>query len=274
MSVLPWDMSASAACPRTLWDVNGEKTTLAEWIRDAGAITVLSGAGVSTYSGIPDYRGPQGVWTKDPSAAALSSIDSYVSDPEVRKRAWLARRDHPAWQAQPNVAHQALVSLEQAGKLRAIITQNIDELHQQAGSDPASVIELHGTMFQVECLSCGQRGSMAEALERVRAGEEDPACRACGGMQKSATISFGQSLREEVVQAAVRAARGCDLMLAIGSSLTVQPAAGLCLEAMDNGARLIVLNNEDTPYDSVADGVLNTPVQESLPDLLDRALPL
>lgn len=252
--------------------MNGEVTTLAEWIRDARSVTVLSGAGVSTHSGIPDYRGPQGVWTKDPTAAALSTIDSYVSDPEVRKRAWRARRDHPAWQAEPNQAHRALVSLERAGKLRAIITQNIDELHQRAGSDPDKVIEVHGTMFQVECLTCGERVSMAEALKRVEAGEEDPSCLACGGMQKSATVSFGQELRPEVITAAARAARECDVFLAVGSSLTVQPAAGLCLEALNDGGRLVVINNDETQYDAVADGVLNAPVQEALPDLIDRAL--
>lgn len=247
-------------------------TTLADWLRESRAVTVLSGAGVSTQSGIPDFRGPQGLWTKDPSAAALSTIDTYVSDPEVRKRAWVARRDHPAWQAQPNPAHEALVSLERAGRLHAIVTQNIDELHQRAGSDPDKVIEIHGTMFQVDCLSCGERAPMAAVLQRVEAGEADPACRFCGGILKSATISFGQSLRPEVIEDALRAARSCDLFLAVGSSLTVQPAAGLCVEAADAGARLIVINSEETPYDRVADGVLNTSVHEALPDLVNRAV--
>lgn len=252
--------------------MTGEEATLSRWVRDATAITVLSGAGVSTQSGIPDFRGPQGVWTRDPSAAALSTIDTYVSDPEVRQRAWAARRDHPAWRAEPNPAHRSLVSLERAGKLHAIVTQNIDELHQRAGSDSDKVIEIHGTMFHVDCLSCGERTSMAAALQRVEAGEADPPCRSCGGILKSATISFGQALRPDVIEAALRAARACDLFLAVGSSLTVQPAAGLCLEAVEGGARLIVINADETPYDSVADGVLNTPVQDALPDLVNRAV--
>lgn len=247
-------------------------TTLAEWVCGAEAITALTGAGVSTGSGIPDYRGPNGVWTKDPSAAALSTIDNYVSDPEVRKRAWLARRDHSAWEAQPGAAHRALVSLERAGKLRAIVTQNIDELHQRAGNSPEKVVEVHGTMFGVDCLNCGRRTSMAGELERVAAGEEDPACPACGGMLKSATISFGQALRPEVMDAAARAARDCDLFIAAGSSLTVQPAAGLCLEAVENGARLIVVNGAETPYDRVADGVLTGRVEAELPKLVDSAV--
>lgn len=251
--------------------MDDQAATLAEWLRTARAVTVLSGAGVSTESGIPDFRGPQGLWTRDPSAAALSTLDTYLADPEVRRRAWLARRDHPAWSAQPNAAHEALVDLERGGKLVAVVTQNIDELHQRAGSDPERVIELHGSMFGVDCLNCGERTTMVEALRRVAEGEEDPACLACGGVQKSATISFGQALRPEVLEAAVNAARSCDLFLAIGSSLTVQPAAGLCVEAVDSGARLVVINNDPTPYDSLAEIALHQPVHEALPASVERA---
>lgn len=268
-----WPSRTGCDRKRVSWhDVNDEVTTLSGWLRDARAITVLSGAGISTQSGIPDFRGPQGVWTKDPSAAALSTIDSYVSDPEVRKRSWQARRDHPAWHARPNSAHEALVDLERAGKLHAVITQNIDELHQRAGSDRDKVIEVHGTMFGVDCLECGERSAMADALERVAAGEEDPRCRTCGGLLKSATISFGQALRPEVLDAAADAARACDVFLAVGSSLTVHPVAGFCMAAIEHGARLIVVNAEETPYDRVADGVLQAPVEEALPDLVQRAL--
>jgi NAD-dependent deacetylase len=233
---------------------------------------VLTGAGISTDSGIPDFRGPQGVWTKDPAAAALSSIDSYVSDPDVRRRAWRARRDHPAWNAQFNQGHAALIALERAGRLRAIVTQNIDGLHQAAGSSAEVVIEIHGTMREAECLTCGLRTPMPEVLERVDAGEEDPPCLNCGGIQKSATISFGQSLRQEVLDAAILAARSCDLFLAVGTSLTVQPAAALCLEAIEFGARLVIINAQPTPYDQVADAVLRTPIGESLPTLVDLAI--
>jgi NAD-dependent deacetylase len=246
--------------------------TLGEWLPEARSITVLTGAGISTDSGIPDFRGPQGVWTRDPAAAVLSSIDSYLSDPDVRRRSWLSRRDHPAWHAEPNAGHAALVDLERAGRLRALITQNIDGLHQAAGSSPGLVIEIHGTMREAECLSCGLRTPMPQVLERVAAGEEDPPCLECGGIQKAATISFGQELRPVVLQAAVEAARSCDLFLAVGTSLTVQPAAGLCLEAVEYGARLVIVNAQPTPYDEIADAVLRRPIGHTLPRLVERAL--
>jgi NAD-dependent deacetylase len=241
-----------------------------EWLREAASVTVLTGAGISTESGIPDFRGPQGVWTKDPKAAAMATLDVYVADPDVRRRAWRSRRDHPAWGARPNAGHAALVALERAGRLRAIVTQNIDGLHQKAGSDPALVIEVHGTMLDAECLGCGLRTPMPEVLERVAAGEDDPPCLECDGIQKSATISFGQALRPEVFGAAVRAARECDLFLAIGSSLGVQPAAGLCAEAVEHGARLVIINAQETPYDPVADAVIREPIGEVLPALVSE----
>ncbi|MBD2893902.1 Sir2 family NAD-dependent protein deacetylase [Spirillospora sp. NPDC000708] len=246
--------------------------TLAGLLPQAASITVLTGAGISTDSGIPDFRGPQGVWTKDPSAEAMSTIGAYIADPEVRRRSWRARRDHPAWHAEPNAAHAALVELERAGRLRALITQNIDGLHQRAGSGPETVIEIHGTMRDAVCLSCGLRTPMPEVLARVDAGEDDPPCTACGGIQKSATISFGQALEQDVLDAAITAARSCDLFLAVGTSLTVQPAAGLCLEAADHGARLVIMNAEPTPYDGLADAVLRTPIGEALPRLARIAL--
>jgi NAD-dependent deacetylase len=243
---------------------------IGEWLRGAAAVTVLTGAGISTESGIPDFRGPQGIWTKDPKAAAMATIDVYVSDPEVRRRAWRSRREHPAWGAEPNAGHAALVDLERAGRLRAIVTQNIDGLHQKAGSDPDLVIEVHGTMLDAECLACGLRTPMPEIMERVDRGEDDPPCAACGGIQKSATISFGQALEPEVFDAAVRAARECDLFLAIGSSLSVQPAAGLCLEAVERGARLVIINAQETPYDRLADAVIREPIGEVLPTLVSE----
>ncbi|GAA2591492.1 NAD-dependent deacylase [Actinomadura fulvescens] len=245
--------------------------TLADWLPTAQSITVLSGAGISTDSGIPDFRGPQGVWTRDPAAAAMSTIGSYLADPQVRRRAWRSRRDHPAWTAEPNAGHAALVALERAGRLRAIVTQNIDGLHQRAGSSAELVIEIHGTMREAECLSCGLRTPMPEVLARVDAGEEDPPCPACGGIQKSATISFGQALKQEVLEAAIAAARSCDLFVAVGTSLTVQPAAGLCLEAVEHGARLVIINAQPTPYDGLADAVLREPIGETLPRLVDLA---
>jgi len=244
------------------------ETEVVGWVATASSITVLTGAGISTDSGIPDFRGPNGVWTRNPSAQRMVTLQSYVEDPAVRALAWRNRREHPAWTARPNAGHRALVALERAGKLRAIVTQNIDELHQRAGSDPARVIEVHGSIFGVECLGCGRRSAMAEALQRVEAGEEDPACLGCGGIQKSATISFGQQLRPAVLQAACRAASDCELFLAVGSSLSVQPAAALCEVAVGAGARLVVVNAEPTPYDPLAAAVLRRPIGEVLPRLV------
>jgi NAD-dependent deacetylase len=144
------------------------------WLADAGRITALTGAGISTDSGIPDFRGPNGVWTRDPQAARLFTLDSYVADAEVRRRAWRTRRDHPAWTATPNAGHRALVELERVGRLHTVVTQNIDGLHQRAGHDPARVIEVHGTIFEVQCLGCADRTSMQAALARLDAGESDP----------------------------------------------------------------------------------------------------
>src|SRR5215475_6219281 len=190
-------------------------------------IVVLTGAGISTESGIPDFRGPQGVWTRDPKAEKMATIQHYVADPEVRKRAWQSRLESPAWTAEPNAGHRALVVLERRGKLDTLITQNVDGLHAKAGSDPARIVEIHGTMREVVCLSCNERAPMERALARVRAGEADPPCRSCGGILKSATISFGQSLVQDDLFRAQQAAASCDLMLAVGTKLSVYPIAGV-----------------------------------------------
>jgi NAD-dependent deacetylase len=242
-----------------------EARVVRQWVDEATAITVLTGAGISTDSGIPDFRGPQGVWTRNPGAEKTSSLQHYLADPAVRKQAWRNRLDSPAWQAQPNAGHRALVTLERRGKLHTLVTQNIDELHQQAGSDPAKVVEIHGTMRQVVCWSCGERAPMERALERVRAGEEDPDCRTCGGILKSATISFGQSLVADDLRRAELAALACDLLLAVGTSLAVYPAAGLVPLAKQNGARVVIVNAEPTDLDALADAVLRGSISELLP---------
>jgi NAD-dependent deacetylase len=241
-------------------------------VRGADAITVLTGAGISTDSGIPDFRGPNGVWTKNPEAEKLSTLADYIADPDVRRRAWRSRRDHPAWSAQPNSGHAALVDLERSGLLIAIVTQNIDGLHQKAGSSDDKVIEIHGTMHHVECLSCGRRTPMSDELARVDAGEDDPPCEICGGILKSATISFGQALVNEVVEASVIAASNCDVFLAIGTSLTVRPAAGLCDVALDHGADLVIVNAQSTPYDSVATVTISEPIGTVLPELVSAVV--
>jgi NAD-dependent deacetylase len=238
------------------------------WLREAERVVVLTGAGISTDSGIPDFRGPQGVWTKDPGAERTATLQHYMADPEVRKQAWRNRIDSPAWSAEPNPGHHAIVALEQQGKLHTLITQNIDELHQQAGNDPTKVVELHGTMRHVMCMACGERAPMERALDRVRAGEEDPPCRTCGGVLKSATISFGQNLVPDDLERAERAVNHCDLLLAVGSSLTVYPAAGLVPLARSAGARIVIVNAEPTPYDDIADAVLGGSISEVLPALV------
>ncbi len=244
--------------------------TVPDWLADARRITVLSGAGISTDSGIPDYRGPNGVWTRDPDAEKLVTLSYYVADPDIRRRAWLMRRD-TAPDARPNAGHRALVDLERQGRLRALLTQNVDGLHQAAGSSPELVVELHGTVHAVACLACGDRTTMAEALDRVDAGEPDPACRRCGGILKSATISFGQLLDPDVIEAAAVAAGDCDVLLAVGTSLQVWPAAGLTEIAAAHGARIVIVNAEPTPYDHVDDLVVREPISAALPRLVAAA---
>ena len=237
------------------------------WIDEASRIVVLTGAGISTDSGISDFRGPQGVWTKDPKAQQLSSIHVYVSDPEVRKAAWRTRLDHPAWRAAPNAGHRALVELERRGKLLALVTQNIDGLHRRAGHSRDRVIEVHGTMHDAMCMQCGWRGPMQATLDRVRAGDEDPRCEQCGGILKSATISFGQPLVPAVVERAIEAAGRAELFIAIGTSLQVYPIAGLVPLAHSAGARIIIANGEPTPMDQLADAVIRSPLSQVLPQL-------
>ncbi len=232
----------------------------AEWI------AVLTGAGISTDSGIPDFRGPQGVWTKNPEAEKSAHISNYVSDPEVRKRNWARRAAGELWaDVEPNTGHHALVHLEDRGKLHTLITQNVDELHQRAGSDPAKVVEVHGTTRKVACLSCPYREEMDVVLDRVRAGEEDPACPECGGLLKSATVSFGQSLDSGDLLRSEVAANEADLFLAVGTSLAVFPINETVAIAHRAGARLVIVNLEPTPFDHVADVVLHESISEVLP---------
>ncbi len=236
-----------------------------KWVDDAQRVVVLTGAGISTDSGIPDFRGPQGVWTRNPAAEKLSDIRYYMADPAVRKAAWRSRMEHPAWRAKPNAGHLALAQLERRGKLHALITQNIDELHQLAGNAPARVIEVHGTMRKVVCMSCGWLGPMPETLARVAAGEEDPPCRTCGGILKSATISFGQALVPEVIERAMLVAAEAEVFLSVGTSLQVYPVAGTVPAARAAGAKIVILNAEPTPMDALADARLSGPISELLP---------
>jgi NAD-dependent deacetylase len=239
--------------------------TVARWIDEAQRVVALTGAGISTDSGIPDFRGPQGVWTRNPAAEKLSTIQNYLADPEVRRAAWRGRLEHTAWTAKPNRGHEALLRLERRGKLHALITQNVDELHQIAGTDRDRVIEVHGTIRRVMCWRCGARSPMERTLARVRAGEDDPACLSCGGILKSDTISFGQALVPEVIDRAMQVAGEADLLLAIGSTLQVYPVAGAVPLASRAGARVVIVNAEPTAMDDVADALLRGSIGEILP---------
>lgn len=227
-------------------------------------VVVLTGAGISTDSGIPDFRGPGGLWTKDPAAEKASNIEHYLSDPEVRRRAWAARAASPPSTVAPNPGHQALVELERSGRLRCLITQNVDGLHQAAGSDPELVVEVHGTLREAACLSCGDRNPMEAILDRVRSGEADPPCEVCGGILKSATVSFGQSLVAEDLQRADAAARSCDLLLAVGSTLSVFPVADVVPLAAASGAEVVIVNGSPTAMDDLADVVVRGSISEIL----------
>ena len=241
--------------------------TVAGWLRNASSVVVLTGAGISTESGIPDFRGPNGVWTKDPAAEKTATLEYYMGDPEVRRRAWQNRLRSEMWSAEPNAAHNALVALERKGALHCLVTQNVDGLHLVAGQSPEIVVEIHGNVREAKCMTCSWRGPMADVLERVRAGDPDPQCEACGGILKSATISFGENLVPDDLERSQRAAARADLLLALGTSLGVFPAAALPEIARRAGARLVIINAEETPFDPIADVVLRDQLGVVLPAL-------
>lgn len=248
-----------------------ERETIEEvagWLRDARSVVVLTGAGISTESGIPDFRGPQGVWTKDPGAERRANIQYYMAHREARVAAWKGRGSNPFANAQPNAGHLALAELERKGKLELLVTQNVDSLHTRAGNSLERLVEIHGTVRDFMCMGCGERGPIERVLARVEAGEEDPPCRTCGGILKSATISFGQNLVAEDLRRAGDAASNCDLFLAIGTSLGVYPAAYLPQYALQNGARLVIVNAQETTYDRYASAILRGAIGEVLPQVV------
>jgi NAD-dependent deacetylase len=265
----------------------GGLATARRRVHDAARVVVLTGAGISTDSGIPDFRGPNGVWTRNPAAERLSTIDAYVDDADVRRLAWHSRVDSAMWSAEPNRGHRALVDLERQGRLHTLVTQNIDGLHQAAGTNPAKIVEIHGTMRDVVCLACGERNPAGPTLERVRDGDDDPRCRrpvsdataggsassvtVCGGILKSATISFGQNLVPADLGRAEAAAEACDLLLAVGTTLGVYPAAGMVPLAARRGAAIVIVNAEPTPFDDLAVAVLRAPISDVLPALVAPA---
>lgn len=234
----------------------------------ARRVVVLTGAGISTDSGIPDFRGPQGVWTKNPKAEKMSSLQHYLGDPEVRELSWQSRLANPVWHATPNDGHRALVGLERSGRMHTLVTQNIDELHQIAGSSPSLIVEVHGTMRRARCWSCEREWPMTVFLHRVRAGERDPRCPDCGGIVKSATISFGQSLVATDIARALDAAATCDLLVCVGSTLAVGPVNQMVPTAARSGTGVIIVNAEPTEMDRFATVVLRGLIGEVLPALV------
>jgi NAD-dependent deacetylase len=243
-------------------------------VQRASRVTVLTGAGISTDSGIADFRGPQGLWTRDPTAERMADIAVYTADAAVRRQAWQNRLATFGRPRQPNPGHRALVSLERSGRLHCLVTQNVDGLHHDAGNHPDLIVEIHGTVREVACLRCGERRPSAEILDRVRAGEPDPPCRAegpagrCGGMLKTATISFGQSLVPADLARAERAAAQCDLLLAVGTTLAVYPVAGLVPLAASHGTPVVIVNAEPTELDHLARVVVRGGISEVLRDLV------
>ncbi len=242
-----------------------------ELLRPARRIAVFTGAGVSTDSGIPDFRSPGGIWTRyDPRRL---SFRNYVRDPEVRHEAWRLRRELHNMVVAPNPAHLACARLAEAGLLAGLVTQNIDGLHGDAGVGPELLVEVHGTGRDSKCLSCGDRRPMGEAVARVEAGEPDPPCMVCGGIIKAATVSFGQGIPSEVWARAEAVTEACDAFVAVGSSLVVQPAAGLPVRAAQRRVPLVIVNREPTPLDPLADVVCLGEAGEILPALADALVP-
>ena len=238
-------------------------------VEQSSDIVILTGAGISTDSGLPDFRGPNGIWTKNPEAEKASTISNYVNEPSVRKANWALRAEGRLWaNVAPNDGHRALLPLQERGVLHTLVTQNVDELHQMSGIDEDLVVEIHGTTRKAGCLSCDYRTTMEAILDRVRAGEEDPDCSECGGLMKSATVSFGQPLVADDLNRAQLAADAADLMIAIGSTLTVNPIASIVPRAVRNGAALIIINAEPTPFDMVANAVVRGSISDVLPDII------
>ena len=248
-------------------------------LADATVVCVLTGAGISTASGIPDFRGPDGVWTKDPAAEVRSTYAAWVSDPDLRRRVWAHRVEVRHERPVPNAGHVALVTLEWAGVLDTLITQNTDGLHLDAGTDPHRLVEIHGTARAVVCLECGDRTPIDEVLDRVAAGDDLPDCLGltasgpCGGILKAATISFGQSLVAEDLERARLAALSCDVLLAAGSTLSVSPIADVVPLAHASGATIVIVNRGATAMDALADVRLDGATESLLPELVAGLTP-
>jgi NAD-dependent deacetylase len=237
------------------------------WVDESTRIVVLTGAGISTDSGIPDFRGPQGVWTKNPMAEKLSNIHYYMADPEVRKASWKARMDHTAWNAKPNAGHLALAALEKRGKLHALITQNIDELHQMAGNSPQKVFEVHGTMRKGVCMSCSMTAPMQKALDRVRAGEDDPAVPQLRRHPQERHHLLRPGLVPEVIDGAMRAAARPTCFSPSAPACRSIRSPARCRRRAPRVRKIVIMNAEPTPFDDLADALFHDSISKVLPQL-------
>ena len=247
---------------------SNEITEAAQLVSEAKEVFVLTGAGISTDSGIPDFRGPNGVWTKHPEAEKASHIDYYVNDPEIRKNNWKLRASGELWpNIKPNSGHAALLELEKEDKLHTLVTQNVDGLHHAAGTNPEKIVEVHGNVHEAVCLSCEWRDSIDPVLQRVREGEEDPRCD-CGGLIKAATILFGQSLIPEDLKRMSDALDACDLLLTVGTSLQVFPVASVVEGAVMRDIKVVIVNGEPTEMDIYADVIVLGSISDVLPQII------
>ena len=249
-------------------------TDTPEWAYGVRRLVVLSGAGISTDSGIRDFRGPSGAWTLNPGAQQKHTYQAFLADPELRGSYWKSRYEHPIWRAKPNAGHLAVAALANSDIDTTVVTQNTDGLHQHAGAPADRVIELHGTMHGVICVECGHQSPTAEAIARIGAGEAVPQCLQCGGILKTASTMFGQTMSPEVFARAEQAVTACDLLLAVGTTLTVEPAGSLCASAVGAGATLVIVNWDRTPYDGIATEIIRDPLSEALPGIARHLLAL
>ncbi|MFT8356835.1 MAG: Sir2 family NAD-dependent protein deacetylase [Bifidobacterium aquikefiri] len=246
----------------------------------AKKIAVLTGAGISTSAGIPDFRGPHGVWTKHPEQMNVYDIDSFLSDKESREYSWRWQKESPVWGAQPGIAHKALAKLEQAGLLTLLATQNFDALHEKAGNSDDVIVNLHGSIGTSHCMKCGAEYDTADIMNNLD-NEPDPHCHRklpykgnmpCNGIIKTDVVYFGQALPDGAMEKSMRMASSADEFWAIGSTLEVYPAASLVPVAAQAGVPVTIMNMGHTQYDSIASRLIHDPIQNALPKLVDETI--
>ena len=248
---------------------NGQAEAARSIIAAAESIAVLTGAGISTDAGIPDFRGPEGLWTKNPAAERASTIEHYLTDDEARRASWRMRLDTRLVNAEPTPGHHALVGLEAQGRLGHLATQNVDGLHRKAGTSAELLTEVHGSVSGIMCVSCEWRGEVAPVLDRVRAGDEDPRCETCGGILKTTVVMFGEMLPEGAMDTCIDAVDRADAFLAVGTTLEVGPVNAMAFRAHSRGLPVVVVNMGETAADHFADAKVEESISDVLPGLLE-----